>query len=132
MQSIDIDFEVYKRLTLLRDNEETTYNDVIRKLLDIPVIKEEDTPIQNQEFLPWVTRGYPFPHGTQFRAKYKGTMYFAEVNNGRLILNGKSFDSPSRAAISITNNSVNGWMFWECKLPNQSFWNAISSLRSGQ
>ncbi len=35
MPSIDIDFDIYKELTSLRETEDVTYNDVIRELLEL-------------------------------------------------------------------------------------------------
>jgi hypothetical protein len=47
-----------------------------------------------------------------------------------LAVNGEKFSSPSKAAGAITGNSVNGWTFWECKMPEKSSWQMIKSLRS--
>ncbi|MCX8115003.1 MAG: DUF4357 domain-containing protein, partial [Burkholderiaceae bacterium] len=79
--------------------------------------------------VPWVTKGVTFPHGTEFRATHKGQMHKGVVQNGALVLNGKRFNSPSAAAVSITGNPVNGWRFWECKLPGSDRWTLIAELR---
>ena len=39
------------------------------------------------------------------------------------------FSSPSAAAIEVTKSSINGWIFWECKLPGKQNWQSINSLR---
>ena len=78
---------------------------------------------------PWVVKGATFPQGTEFRGKYKGYFYYAKVNGGALVLNGKEFLSPSAAAISITRNPVDGWFFWYCKLPGSSCWENVSEFR---
>ena len=36
MEMIEIDFDVYKALTMKRTSQEVTYNDVLRELLDLP------------------------------------------------------------------------------------------------
>lgn len=78
----------------------------------------------------WIVKNVRFPQGTDFRAFYKGQTHAARVEGGALMLaNGKRFDSPSAAAISITGNSVNGWTFWECRLPDKSSWQRIDALR---
>ncbi len=77
----------------------------------------------------WVTKGVHFLEGTELRANYKGIKYTAKVEDGALVLNDQRFDTPSPAAFSITKNSVNGWMFWECRLPNRSSWQLITALR---
>jgi len=53
----------------------------------------------------------------------------AEVKDGALFVEGKRYDSPSSAAISITGNPVNGWTFWEVRLPGQSEWKSMKALR---
>jgi hypothetical protein len=39
MQSIEIDFDVFKALTLLRHSERDSYNDVLRNILKLPANK---------------------------------------------------------------------------------------------
>ena len=78
----------------------------------------------------WVSKGVRFPQGTQARAKYKGQLHLAEVRDGALMLNGKRYESPSSAAMAITNNKpVNGWTFWEVKLPGHGDWQTMKDLR---
>lgn len=77
----------------------------------------------------WVVDGVAFPNGTEFRGKYKGYCYYAQVCDGALMLNGKKFLSPSAAAVSITRNAVDGWLFWDCKLPGDSSWVSIYEFK---
>ena len=56
-------------------------------------------------------------------------MYFAKVDEGAMVLNGKAFLSPSAAAMTITRNSVDGWVFWDCKVPDEPSWVNIRELR---
>jgi hypothetical protein len=77
----------------------------------------------------WVVDGVAFPNGTEFRCKYKGYCYYAQVCEGALMINGKKFLSPSAAAVSITRNSIDGWLFWDCKLPGDSSWVNICVLK---
>ncbi len=78
---------------------------------------------------PWIVEGVPFPSGTEFRGSYKGYNYRGKVSNGALILHGKAFLSPSAAAITITRREVDGWLFWDCRLPGMSSWTDIYSLK---
>ena len=78
---------------------------------------------------PWVIKGIKFPHGTEFRGKYKGHFYYGKVEAGALILNEHAFLSPSAAAISITRNPVDGWVFWCCKMPGQSSWISLCDFK---
>jgi hypothetical protein len=77
----------------------------------------------------WLTKGVRFPLGTEFRANYKGQIYHGKVEDGNLVVNNKRFDSPSAAAREITGKSVNGWTFWESRMPGASKWQMITSLR---
>jgi hypothetical protein len=45
------------------------------------------------------------------------------------MINGKKFLSPSAAAVSITRNAVDGWLFWDCKLPGDDSWVAIYEFK---
>lgn len=130
MYTIEIDFDVYKELTMRRKTEDFTNNDVLREVFGLSLEKKSDKSAINNKDLSWVSKGVTFPHGTEFRAPYKGEYYYGKVENGALIVNGKKFTSPSKAAISITHNSVNGWIFWECKLPGSQTWRKINELRS--
>lgn len=131
MHPIEVDFEVYKQLTVRRATEQVTYNDVIRELLGLkkgalPSFTSLGAPADQD----WTTKGVRFPVGTVFRAEYKGKQFAATVEDGALVLSGKRFLSPSAAAVSITRSPVNGWVFWECRFPGQSTWKLIKSLRS--
>ena len=131
MYPIEVDFEVYKQLTVRRTTEEISYNDVIRELLGLKRPARPNSPSQSGDGAQddWVTKGVRFPVGTEFRAIYKGQTHTGRVEAGALALNGTRYDSPSAAAVAITNNAVNGWRFWECRLPGKSGWQVIESLR---
>ena len=131
MRTIDVDFDVLKALTVRRPNESVTENDVLRQLLGLPSSYSDKggTPIRAPSAGDWITKGVRFPVGTEFRASHKGQIILGKVENGGLVIGGNRFDSPSSAAVSITGNSVNGWRFWECRLPGQASWRLIDSLR---
>ena len=128
--NIEIDFDVFKELTNRRVTENITYNDVLRELLGLNPAK---TSVISSTFEfsagAWTTKGVTFPAGTEFRANYKGQTIIGKVESGFLVVNGKRFDSPSAAAVSITGNMVNGWIFWECRLPGKTSWQIIKTLR---
>lgn len=131
MATIEVDFEVFKELTVRRESESMTENDVIRLLLGLD--DQASEPTAGNETIggnPWVCKGVAFPHGTEFRATYKGQMYTGVVAEGALVVQGKRFTSPSSAAVSITGNPVNGWRFWECLLPGKKHWKVIAELRN--
>lgn len=118
-----------RTLTARRPTEDVTENDVLRQLLRLP--PRSLTAVQPEVARPddWVTKGVRLQAGTELRAAYKGQSYLARVAAGALVLNGKRFDSPSAAAMSITRHPVNGWTFWECRRPGQGKWLKLRELR---
>lgn len=129
MPTIEVDFDVYKALVARRPTEDVTENDVLRQLLHLPrqsPSAARDLPAPDD----WVTKGVRVPAGTEFRATYKGQSYLGRVEEGALVLNGHRFDSPSAAAMSITRSPVNGWNFWQCRLPGQGTWGLLRELRA--
>jgi len=129
VHAIDVDFDVFKAITMRRSSEDVTANDVLRHVLGLPSKKEPTVPSSRSEAGDWITKGVRFPAGTEFRAKYKGQTWLGRVEGGALVMNGKRYDSPSSAAVSITDNPVNGWTFWECRLPGQGGWKILKALR---
>ena len=129
MKIIEIDFDVYKKLTNLRHSEKTSYNDVLRNLLNLTPANKSSHELDNLKIPPWVVKGVVFPQNTEFRLYYRGRYYYAKVSNSNLEYNGKRYSSPSPAAIAITGNSINGWMKWECKYPSTDKWQLINNLR---
>lgn len=130
MPAIEVDFEVFKELIRRRPSEAVSENDVLRQVLGLA---NQRTPATvNSSPVPgeWVTKGVRFPAGTEFRATYKGKTYLGRAENGALVLNGQRFDSPSAAAMSITGKPVNGWTFWEGRLPGRTAWQIIKAQRS--
>ena len=130
MATIEIDFEVFKALTAQRSSESETYNDVLRKKLGLPPRQSESR--RDSTGGDWITKGVRFPAGTEFRAKYKGTVYVAKVDKGALVLNGERHESPSSAAGAITKTFVNGWIFWECRFPGELEWKLIKTVRGSK
>ena len=129
MPTIEVDFDVYKALMMRRPSESVTENDVLRDLLQLPrktaLSPVPAGPAPND----WLTKGVRFPAGTELRAHYKGQTHLGRVESGALVINGKRYDSPSSAAVSITGSAVNGWRFWEARLPGEAGWKMIESLR---
>ena len=130
MTTIDIDFDVFKALTVRRENEDESYNDVLRKLLELAPSKKADvSEVEFSQLGDWVVKGVRFPAGTEFRANYKGITHTGVVKEGGLVLNGKKYNSPSMAGVSLTEYAVNGWNFWQCRFPGQSSWVWLYTLR---
>src|ERR1700744_1853684 len=99
--TIDIDFEVFKQLTLRRQHEGVTYNDVLRELLGIKEAKKEplSQPVAATAF---ISKGVVFPEGTKFRATLKGKLHTGQVARRSLLVDGKHYASLSAAGVALT------------------------------
>ena len=129
MRTIEVDFDVFKALTMRRASEHVTENDVLRQILGLPSRKTSPAETPGPGPGDWVTKGVRFPTGSELRARYKGQTHLARIEGGALVLGGRRYDSPSAAAMSITETPVNGWTFWEYRFPGQSGWKILKSLR---
>jgi len=130
MTAIEVGFETWKALTARLESEKDTYEEVIRRLIQLPArITPPTTTAQNGTSVGWTTKGVDFPYGTEFRCQHLGKTHYASVENGGLMLNGEKVTSVSLAAHKITNASANGWTFWSCRFPGEENWQLIGGLR---
>lgn len=142
---IEIDFEVFKALTALRESEADSYNSVVRRLLELPdqgtdavepalgigaaYAHRPTGAVASAIFGAWF-ENVNFPPGTKFRATYKGRTYFAEIRDRQWVgEDGVVRSSPSAAASAITGTNVNGWRFWYVQLPNEARWRRMDELK---
>jgi hypothetical protein len=128
--SIDIDFDVFKALTLRREAESTSYNDVLRQLLGLGEATSSPPSIGSGNGC--VMQGVHFPEGTEFRVTYKGVTHTASIKGGRWVdSEGRVRRSPSHAATAITGNNVNGWRFWSFRRPDGQVFRKMRELQDG-
>lgn len=135
MPQIDVDFEVWKALTVRRATESHGYNDVLRDMLGLSALTPELTkPVSKPVSGGGRTLGGRFlPNGSQLRATYKGVTHHAEISKNRLVgADGKIFASASAAATAITGTNVNGLAFWEAKRPTDEEWRKLMFLPRSQ
>jgi hypothetical protein len=138
---IDVDFEVFKALTALRNNENHSYNDVIREVLGLDSIVEPESHLSPFSaaadalarpfgFQGFSSRGIHLPDGTLLRARYKNREFRARIEQGSWIdADGRQHMSPSAAAAAITGTNVNGLRFWEAQRPSDTNWQRLELLR---
>jgi len=118
---------VFKALTVRRETEDVTYNDVLRELLKLSYSKPASP--RPAEVGGCSFKNVFLPNGTQLRVIYKGALYQAEIKNGQwLDHEGARRSSPSDAATAITKTQVNGWRFWDVKRPNDPAWRKLVAL----
>lgn len=141
---IEIDFEVFKALTARLESEADTYNEAVRRLLNLPASEvspsfgEVDTPglpavlpggLGGQTKGVWFSNVF-FPDGTAFRATYKGRTHRAVIRDSKWMDEfGLQRSSPSDAASAISHTNVNGWRFWFARRPYDEDWIRMDALR---
>ena len=129
MENIKTDSDLLNKPVFQQSLRKANQSNVIENS-DVPGKVRQQRSQASEDCIPWAIDGVTFPHGTKLRGRYKGFLYFGKVDNGAFILNGKKFLSPCAAAITITRNPVDGWLFWDCKLPGQSAWVSIFEFKN--
>jgi hypothetical protein len=131
-RTIEIDFDVHKQIEAERRSFEDPPNAALRRLLRLPEKKDEEGSTGRS----WASDGAVLPHGTKVRMSYGGKLIGGEIIDGNWICDGQMFDTPSAAASAMAltkdgqSTSLNGWNYWEAKLPGSAEWVPISNLRT--
>lgn len=126
MPTVEIDFELFKHLTMRRRSEDHSINDVIREMAGLA---PQQTGAGGPPKGGWVSKGVHFPENTELRASYKGKEYLAVIKDGGIVVEGKKASSLSNAATQVTKTNVDGWKFWECRVPGTTGWRSVANLR---
>lgn len=159
LRRIEIDFDVHKKIEEARRSFDDSPNAVLRRLLDII---DDDPPTsqhlahvddgqilsgESLEFMSgrslstddseqsWWGKGVTLPHGTELRMEYRGRFYTGVIDNGRWMVEGERFGSPSKAAGGVARTKdgkrpqLNGWIYWQVRRPGDEEWIPISQLR---
>jgi hypothetical protein len=135
-RTIEIDFAIHKLIESERQSFDETPNAVLRRLLSV---KDKPSPragrMNGSAGHAWSGDGVTLPHGTAIRMRYNGRHHEGEIVDGKWIVDAKSFDTPSGAAsgIAITKRGkktrLDGWTYWEARVPGDTTWTPISALR---
>ncbi len=146
MKSIEIDFDVHRLIELERRGFDEPENAALRRLLKLPEATAHDSQ-QNESCAigqmksadsgrPWSGKGVLLPHGTELRMEYRGQIVRGVIEDGSWLVEGDKTTSPSDAAGSavVTKSgerpSLNGWIYWEVKRPDDANWRALKSLKT--
>jgi hypothetical protein len=135
LKQIEVYFEDFKALTQCLRSADETLADVVHRLLqesaDLEPVKNSHAPPPSQQQKGsgiWIKKTH-LPDGTELKAVYKGSNYFATISAGRWVnRNGEIATSPSQAASAITGTNVNGWRFWFAKRPGDVQWRRLDML----
>lgn len=158
LRNIEIDFAVHKKIEEARLSFDDSPNAVLRRLLNIvednsssQQFPQSDTEqalsgeslrymsgrssVAEASEQPWWGKGVTLPHGTELQMEYRGRRYRGIIQNGRWLVEGERFGSPSKAAggVVITKDGkhpqLNGWIYWHVKRPGDEEWIPINQLR---
>ena len=135
LRTIEIDFEIHKAIELERKGFEEPEYIALRRLLNLGSPSSENDTDSIPAGKPWRGKDVELPHGTKLRMEYNGQVSRGEIENGIWIVEGKKAKSPSAAAKICnltkegTEPSLNGWIYWEAKRPNDTAWRRIDSLK---
>jgi hypothetical protein len=134
--TIEIDFDVYKLIEAERKSFDEPRIAALRRLLKLPVKQvAERLNGGNSVGRAWSADGVTMAHGTRLRMRYNGRQYEGEIVDGKWVIEGKTFDSPSGAAsgIAITKRGkttrLDGWIYWEIQAAGDTGWTPIKALR---
>ena len=139
---IEIDFDVFKALTIRRESENVSCNDVLRDLLGLnsgsaksPSYAKAEKPLKallaSESLGGYAFRGGFLPNGTKLKALYKNRIYTAEIIDGSwLSEDGVKHGTPSAAVTHITGTATNAGRFWNAKRPGDSEWHRLNSIPS--
>lgn len=135
LQSIDIDFDVHKRIELARESFSETPNEVLRRLLGLDAASGLEQPSVSPAMRAWSGKGVLLPHGTRVRMDYNGRAHEGEINDGSWLVEGERFASPSAAAGGVARTkdgkrtNLDGWVYWWALLPGNENWVKLSAMR---
>ena len=114
---------------VFQQSPEDAYQNEVSQSPERPGSLKQQSAINSGNCASWKVESVVFPDGTKFRGKYKGYFYYGKVRNGTMTLDEKEFVSPCEAALTITRTPIDGWLFWDCKLPEQVSWMNISEFK---
>lgn len=137
-RTIEIDFEIHKRIEAARLSFSETPAVVLRRLLGIEDAAVSFANSGNRGVgRAWSWKGLILPHGTELRMEYNGRTHEGVVLDGEWHVEGTIYKSPSAAAVGVAKTkagnpvtALDGWIYWAAKLPNSSKWINISALKN--
>lgn len=127
---LNVELDVYKEIISHQIDVDETPNDILKRILVrySEQLRSENRDY-NQRLFKTHTERRTLHDGLHLSKKYKGKTYTAVVRGGKVVMNGKEYSSPSAAAKEITNNNVNGWMWWKYK-DHDGAWKVIKNIFS--
>jgi len=137
LATIEIDFDIHKMIEGERRSFSEPHYVALRRLLKLPDIEPAKEETRDSEGRSWREGLVELPHGTLARMAYnRGKQVFeGEFLDGKLVVNGRSFAALSEAASELARTKagkktqLNGWIYWEARLPGETKWRRLSDMR---
>jgi hypothetical protein len=138
LKPMELDFDVHQRVEAERRSFDEPHFVAMRRLLGLPEMQpEKGREIASEVGRPWRDGHVEVPHGSDARMAYgRGKQHFAgKFQDGKLVVDGKSFASLSDAASSLAvtkygdHPSLNGWNYWQVRFPGESEWRRMDAMR---
>ncbi len=134
---IEIDFDIHKMIEAERRSFAEKPYLALRRLLGLPHTEEQEIAAVSETGRSWQEDGVVIPHGSLARMEYaRGAQkYEGQFVDGFLVVNGNPHSSLSAAAGSVAKTkdggspSLNGWNYWEVKLPGSDRWELMEHKR---
>ncbi|WP_311028227.1 hypothetical protein [Mesorhizobium koreense] len=136
LQKIDIDWDIHRLIEGERRGFDEPPYMALRRLLKLPELSTSADSVETSG-IDWSEDGVRVPHGSHARMSYlRGRqVYEGRFLNGKLIVNGQSFDTLSAAAsaLAVTKDgnttNLNGWNYWEARFPGENKWRSLKEMR---
>lgn len=135
-QTIEVDLELHKAIEAERRSFGESANEILHRLIHKASSGITQPPEAEEGGRAWQGSGVELPHGTQLRMTYNGQKYIAEINEGRWLVEGDYYSSPSAASYAVARTRagesahLNGWIYWEALLPGTDRWQVLETMRT--
>lgn len=137
-RTIEIDLDIHKAIEAERVDFAELPNDILRRLLELgpaPHVRKLSDVTDFGGPGAWSGKGATLAAGTTLRMSYNGESHEAVIEDGRWLIKGQKFSSPSGAASAVARtregNSVNldGWEYWYYCIPGTDEWRPLKDLK---
>lgn len=137
-RTIEVDFDVHRCIENERRGFDESPNDALRRLLKLGQPKATATTAVSSFVASrraWSDQGVTLPHATPVRMRYNNHTYEGQIVDGSWVIGDRRFESPSGAASGVARTKkgkptrLDGWIYWQVKLPGEESWKPLESLR---
>jgi hypothetical protein len=116
MRSINLSTDVYAGIWSNRREGEETEDDILRRLLDLPPMKQltDALPNSQRDGFRDSRFGVHFPEGFEIFRNYKGCDYRAVATNRtwKLLNDGLNYSSLHKLSQAVVSGQENSWENW--------------------